>query len=106
VATIANVTDVLSYLNWNQFGLGDGTWMLIILFAVVFISALMSFTRHDIAYIAVILWALAGIGVKFPQQGIVTIGIWVAFGLVAATLGGVYLIKRKPVQIEEETYHA
>jgi hypothetical protein len=94
VATIANVTDVLSFLKWNQFGHSDGTWMIVILFAVVVISGLMSLTRRDIAYVAVILWALAGIGVKFPQEGIVTLGIWVAFGLVAATLGGVYLLKK------------
>jgi hypothetical protein len=98
VATIANVTDVLSYLKWNQFGHSDGTWMLIILFAVVVIAGLMSFTRRDIAYAAVILWALAGIGVKFPMQGMVTIGIWIAFGLVAVTLGVAMLIKRKTVQ--------
>jgi hypothetical protein len=98
VATIANVTDVLSFLKWNQFGHSDGTWMIIILFAVVFISGLVSITRRDFAYVAVILWALAGIGVKFPQQGIVTVGIWVAFGLVAATLGGVLLLKRNKVQ--------
>jgi hypothetical protein len=98
VATIANVTDVLSYLNWNQFGLTEGTWMLTILFAVVVISGWVSFTRHDITYIAVILWALAGIGVKFPQQGIVTLGIWLAFALVAVTLVGALLFKKKSPQ--------
>jgi pimeloyl-ACP methyl ester carboxylesterase len=98
VATIANVTDVLSYIKWNQFGHSAGTWMLIILFAVVVIAGLMSFNRRDIAYAAVILWALAGIGFKFPQQGMVTIGIWIAFGLVAVTLGAAILIKRKAVQ--------
>jgi hypothetical protein len=97
VATIANASDVLDYIKWNQFGLSDVTWMLVILFAVVVISGLMSVSRRDIAYTAVILWALAGIGVKFPQQGIVTIGIWVAFGLVAVELAGSLLVKRKIV---------
>jgi hypothetical protein len=68
------------------------------LFAVVVIAGLMSFTRRDIAYAAVILWALAGIGVKFPQQGMVTIGIWIAFGLIAVTLGVAMLLKKKTVQ--------
>jgi hypothetical protein len=58
----------------------------------------MSFTRRDIAYAAVILWALAGIGVKFPQQGVVTMGIWIAFTLVALTLGAAMLVKRNAVQ--------
>jgi hypothetical protein len=95
VATIANVTDVLDFVKWNQFGLSDGTWMLAILIAVVIIAGLMIFTRRDVAYTAVILWALAGIGVKFPHQGIVTTGIWVALGLVVATLAGVFLAKRQ-----------
>ncbi len=98
VATIANVTDVLSYLKWDQFGHSAGTWMLVILFTVVVIAGLMSFTRRDIAYAAVILWALAGIGVKFPQQGVVTMGIWIAFALVAVTLGAAMLVKRNAVQ--------
>ncbi|MGA2503749.1 MAG: tryptophan-rich sensory protein [Anaerolineales bacterium] len=98
VATIANVTDVLSFIKWNQFGYSDGTWMIVILFAVVVIAGLLSFTRRDIAYAAVILWALAGIGVKFPHQGIVTLGIWIAFGLVAVTLVVALLFKRKTIQ--------
>ena len=98
VATIANVTDVLSYLKWNQFGFSDGAWMLAILIAVVVISGLMSFTRRDVAYGAVILWALAGIGIKFPQEGLVTISIWIAFGLVAVTLGGAMLLKKPVIQ--------
>ncbi len=86
VASIANVSAVLDYLQWNQWGFSDGVWMLGILAVVVLLSAAMNFSRRDLAYALVILWALAGIGVKFPQHGIVTIGIWVSFGLVALTL--------------------
>jgi hypothetical protein len=87
VATIANVSDVLDYLKWNQWGFSDGTWMMGILIVVVALAGWMSFTRRDAAYLAVVLWALAGIGVKFPHSGIVTTAIWVAFVLVAAALG-------------------
>jgi hypothetical protein len=86
VATIANVTDLLSYLQWSGWGLKPEIWMVIILVAVLIISSLMNFTRRDIAYSAVILWALAGIGAKFPASGMVTISIWLTFGLVALTL--------------------
>jgi hypothetical protein len=95
VATIANVSDVLDFVGWNQFGISDGTWMIAILAVVVALAGVMNYIRRDIAYTAVLLWALAGIGVKFPAQGIVTTAIWVAFGLVALTLAGSYLIKRK-----------
>ncbi len=86
VATIANVSDVLDYLKWNQFGISDATWMVLILGAVALISGLMNFLRKDIAYALVILWALAGIAVKFPTEGVVTLAVWVTFGLVALTL--------------------
>jgi len=82
VATIANTADVLDFVNWGQFGISDGIWMAIILGVVAVIGWLMSLTRKDIAYLSVLLWALAGIGVKFPQNGIVTTSVWVVFGLV------------------------
>ncbi len=87
VATIANISDVLDYLKWNRFGISDATWMVIVLAVVVLISGLMSFLRKDIAYALVILWALAGIAAKFPAEGIVTVAVWVTFGLVAVMLG-------------------
>jgi hypothetical protein len=95
VATVANISDVLDFLKWNQFGISDAVWMVVILGAVVAIGGLMNFLRRDVAYAAVLLWALAGIAAKFPQEGLVTIAIWVAFGLVAATLVAAFLIKRR-----------
>jgi hypothetical protein len=95
VATAANITDVLDFVGWNQFGISDAVWMVVILGAVLVIAGLMNYLRRDVAYTAVILWALAGIAARFPQEGIVTIAIWVTFGLVAATLVAAFLIKRK-----------
>jgi hypothetical protein len=95
VATIANVSDVLHYNGWNQWGLSDGTWMIILLAVVAVLGNLMNFLRRDIAYAAVLLWALAGIAYKFPQQGIITIATWVAFALVALGLAAAFVIKKK-----------
>lgn len=95
VATVANATDVLAFLGWNGFGLAPETWMVIVLTAVLVIAVLMNFTRRDVAYTAVLLWALAGIGVKFPAAGIVTIATWVTFALVALTLAAAYLVRKK-----------
>ncbi len=83
VATIANFSDVLSYFNWGQFGLSATTWMVILLAVVSALAWAMSLRQRDAAYLAVLLWALAGIGNKFPASGIVTTSIWVSFGLVA-----------------------
>ncbi len=94
VATIANISDVLDYLQWNRFGISDATWMVIVLGAVVLISSLMNFLRKDVAYALVILWALAGIAAKFPAEGVVTMAVWVTFGLVAVTLAAAFLLMR------------
>jgi hypothetical protein len=98
VATIANVTDVLDYIGWNQFGISAASWMVVILAAVVLIACLMNFLRRDVAYAVVLLWALAGIAVKFPAEGIVTIATWVTFGLVAITLAAAFLVKPSKVR--------
>ena len=94
VATVANVTDVLDYLQWNQFGISAATWMVVILGAVLVIAGLMNFLRRDVAYAAVILWALAGIAARFPHEGVVTGATWVTFGLVAISLAAAFLVKR------------
>lgn len=93
VATVANVSDVLDFVKWNQFGISDATWMVVILGAVLVIAGSMNLLRRDVAYAAVILWALAGIGVKFPQEGIVTTATWITFALVLASLIMAYLVK-------------
>jgi hypothetical protein len=95
VATVANISDVLDFLKWNQFGISEAIWMVVILGAVLVIAGLMNFLRRDVAYAAVLLWALVGIAAKFPQEGLVTIAIWVCFGLVTATLVAAFLIKRR-----------
>jgi hypothetical protein len=94
VATVANVSDVLDFLKWNQFGISDAAWMVIILGAVLVIAGLMNFLRRDVAYALVLLWALAGIAAKFPAEGMVTIATWITFGLVAATLVAGFLTKQ------------
>lgn len=95
VATVANITSLLDYLNWDGFGIAPETWMVIVLAAVLVIAALMNFTRRDPAYAAVILWALAGISVKHAAVPAVTIPTWITFALVALTLLAA-LIWKKP----------
>lgn len=66
VATIANASDVLDFIGWNRFGFSDAAWMAVILLVVIALAWAMSLRERDAAYLAVLLWALAGIGVKFP----------------------------------------
>jgi len=98
VATVANVTDVLDFVKWNQFGISSEVWMVMILTAVLVITVLMNFMRRDLAYALVILWALAGIAVKFPQVNIVTPATWITFGLVAVSMVVAFVVKKNSVR--------
>ena len=96
VATVANITEVLDFVKWNGFGITPEIWMGIVLAAVLIIAALMSFTRRDIAYTLVILWALAGISVKQASVPAVVIPTWITFGMVAIILAlAIFLSKRR-----------
>lgn len=95
VATVANISDVLDYLKWNGFGIASEVWMGIVLGAVLVIAALMNFRQRDIAYAAVILWALVGIAVKQAGNPAVVICTWITFGLVALTLLLAFILPRR-----------
>lgn len=94
VATVANITSVLYFLNWNGFGISPETWMIIVLVAVIVIAGLVSLTRRDIAYNLVILWALVGIAVKHSTVALISTAVIISALLVAIIL--IYsLLRRK-----------
>jgi hypothetical protein len=103
VATVANVTSLLDYLNWDGFGISPVIWMWIVLAAVLVISVMMNFTRRDVAYTLVILWALAGIAVKHAAVPAVAIPTWIIFGLVALTLAAALFLRRPEQKLEPAT---
>jgi hypothetical protein len=83
VATIANVTQVLDYINWNRFGIAPEIWFIIMVIAIVVISALMSFTRRAFEFNLVLIWALVGIALKFPEVPMVNYAAWGGAILIA-----------------------
>jgi len=99
VATVANVTSVLDYLNWDGFGIAPEIWMGIMLAAVLVINALMNYTRRDVAFTMVILWALAGISIKHAAVAEVAIPTWITFGLVALTLAAAFFLRRPGLKL-------
>ncbi len=64
VATIANVTSLLVFSGWNQFGITDVTWMLVIVPVGAIIGLLAMFRFKSVAYGLVIIWAYLGIVIK------------------------------------------
>lgn len=83
VATIANVTAYLDWIGWNGFGISEETWTVIMLVIATLVTALVLFTRRDVAYALVIVWAFAGIAVKFAGIPIVPTAAWAVTGIVA-----------------------
>jgi hypothetical protein len=95
VATIANVTQTLDFFNWGGWGISPESWLVIMLAAAVAITAAVLYTRRDIAYALVIVWAVVGIAVKFPQVTAVSLAAWIAAGLVAVLiLASIFLPRR------------
>jgi hypothetical protein len=64
VATIANVTAVLVHVGWNRFGLSQELWTVVVLIVATLITLAVLFTRNDLFYALVILWAFLGILIK------------------------------------------
>jgi hypothetical protein len=82
VATIANVTQVLYYFGWSGWGLAPETWAVIMLSVGVIVAGVMAWTRGDIAYLLVLVWAFAGIAIKHAATPLVANAAWITMALV------------------------
>ncbi len=82
VATIANVTSLLDYINWNGWGLSPEIWTVIMLLAGVIIAAAMRITRNEVAFLLVIIWAYIGIFIKNSGNPLVAVMALIATVLV------------------------
>ena len=92
VATIANATSLLDYLNWGGWGISPEIWTVIMLVAATAITAIVTITRGDVAYGLVIIWAVTGIGVKHTGTPLVAMTAWVMTVIVLlVTILGAWL---------------
>lgn len=82
VATIANATDVLDYIQWDAFGIAPEIWAVLMLAAALTLGLLMIFTRNEIVYPAVLIWAIIGIALKQATVPLVPTAAWVVVGLL------------------------
>ena len=82
VATIANVTDVLYSLGWSGAPLNPLAWTLIMLGVGVLLAGAMAYTRADLSFLLVLVWAFAGISMRFLEMPILNIAGFAAAGLV------------------------
>jgi hypothetical protein len=95
VATIANATSLLDYLNWSGWGISPAAWAVIILVVGAGVASAVSLTRGDIAYMLVIVWAFAGIAVKHAATPLVASAAWALTAVVAVMLVVGALLSRR-----------
>jgi benzodiazapine receptor len=86
VATVANATSLLDYLQWNGWGVSPEVWAVIMLVVGAAIASAVGLTRGDVAYMLVIVWAFAGIAVKHAATPLVATAAWVTAALVVVML--------------------
>jgi benzodiazapine receptor len=83
VATIANITDWLYIIQWSGFGISPQMWTVIMLAIATVVGGAMSFTRGDVAYSAVLIWAFIGIALKHQDTALVSYAAWIAAAATA-----------------------
>jgi hypothetical protein len=96
VATVANVTYVLFDAQWDGFGISGELWAALMMAVAAFITALMIARRRDVAYALVVIWALIGIIVRYPNVTVVALAAAIAAGLIAVLIALQSLQRRTP----------
>jgi hypothetical protein len=86
VATIANVSQVLYFLNWNGFGISGPVWAAIMIAVATFLGLLMAWRNFDIAYVLVLVWAFVGIASKHADTALVATSAYAAAAVLAVVL--------------------
>lgn len=86
VATVANLTAWLYFIEWNGFGISEPVWAVIMLAVASMLGVAMAITRRDAAYLSVLVWAFIGIAVKQTPAPIVVNTAWIAAALMAGLI--------------------
>lgn len=96
VATIANTSQVLFFINGNDWFLPPEAWTLILLAGGIGLATAASWNRRDAAYSLVLVWAYVGIGVEQADNQLVSISAYVAAALILTTLGASIVRSPRP----------
>jgi len=86
VATVANVTALLDYLQWGGWGISPELWFIIISVVVLAIAIAVLLSRRDIAYGLVIPWAYVGIYARYPNVTVIALTSLLVAAIVLAVI--------------------
>ena len=92
VATIANISYVLTYYEWDGWGLSDPLWAVIMMTIGAALALHIRYHHFDIAYVLVFIWAFVGIAVRngFEELLVSTAALF----LSAVMLAGIIFMKK------------
>ena len=90
VATVANVSDYLYFINWNGFGIVPQVWAVIMIVVATLLGLAMTLLRRDSVYALVLVWAFVGIAVKQAGEPLVAdtarIAAVIVFGMAVYSI--------------------
>lgn len=92
VATIANIAAALVSLGQTDLILGAANWTSLVIVVAVLITGMVLWTRRDVAYTVVLIWALVGVYVK--QSNLTLVAYTALIGAAAIALDSVIAILR------------
>ena len=84
VAAVANTASVLNYWGWDGFGLEQPLWSAVMMSVAVIVAGGVLFSRRNLAYAGVLIWALFGIRAAFPAVPVVANTAVIAATLILA----------------------
>ncbi len=84
VATIANIAGALTVHHWNGFGIAPEIWSMLLLIIATVLTLAMLILRRDYVFAGVIVWAVIGIALNFPDIQII---VWTAYACVIVVCG-------------------
>lgn len=87
VATVANAATVLLDIGWDGGFLPPMAWSLVMISVATLIGLYFAMIKRDIAYVAVLVWAFAGIAVKQNATPPVVYGAVIAAIVLAVAAG-------------------
>jgi hypothetical protein len=84
VATVANAAHVFVSEGWTGQPLGPLPWLIIMFLVALVLAGLMAFTRRDMAFLLVLVWAFVGIAVNYSE----VTGVLIASAIAALVVAG------------------
>lgn len=99
VATIANVSQVLFFFDWNGWGISAITWTIIMSAIAVCLGLLMQWRENAASYALVLIWAFIGIAISQADSAIISKTAWIASGVLGVSVLAIPLIKRNFQQL-------